>query len=146
MRKTIVSTLFMMVMTLGLVGANGQDADSIKQLINIAYVEGIHNQGNLNDTRNGFHPAFQMFVLRNGVVSTVSIDQWIQRIEQGRSRNPNTATERASARYLSIDIAGEAASVKLELHRGDQVLFTDYLLLYRLNGQWKIVSKAYQVH
>ena len=146
MRKTIVSTLFMMVMALGIGSAKGQDAENIRQLINKAYVEGIHNQGNLNDTRNGFHPDFQMFVLRNGVVSTVSIDQWIQRIEHGRSRNPNAATEKASARYLSIDVTRDAASVKLELHRGDQVLFTDYLLLYRLNGHWKIVSKAYHVH
>ncbi len=83
---------------------------------------------------------------RNGVLSTVSIGDWIQRIENSRSRNPNAPTEKASAKYLSVDITGDVASVKLELHRGDRLLFTDYLYMYKINGDWKIVSKVYHAH
>ena len=142
----LFSTVFVMIMALCVINAKGQDSERIKDVINKAYVEGIHNHGDLNDTRNGFHPEFQMFALRNGAVSKVSINDWIQRIESGRQRNPNPPTEKASAKFLSVDVTQNVASVKLELHRGGKLLFTDYLYLYKIGGEWKIVSKVYHAY
>lgn len=126
--------------------AKSQDAENIKFVIDKAYVEGIHNNGDLNDTRNGFHSDFQMFALRNGALSKISIDEWIQRIENSRKRNPNPPADKATAKYLSVDVTNNVASVKLELHRGGKILFTDYLYLYKISGDWKIVSKVYHAY
>jgi hypothetical protein len=142
----LITTFVAMLMALCVYNSNGQEAESIKEVINKAYVEGIHNNGDLNVTRKGFHPEFQMFVLRNGTLSKVSIDQWIQRIESSRQRNPNAPAEKASAKFLSVDVTKNVASVKLELHRGEKLLFTDYLYLYKIGGDWKIVSKVYNAH
>lgn len=141
-----VSALFAFLMLLSTLNVKGQDSDRIKDVINKAYVEAIHNNGDLNDTRNGFHPEFQMFALRNGTLSKISVNDWIQRIENGRKRNQNPASEKASAEYLSVDITQNVASVKLELHRGSKLLFTDYLYLYKFGNDWKIVSKVYQAY
>jgi hypothetical protein len=122
------------------------EQESIKSVINAAYVEGIHNHGDLNLTRSGFHPDFEMYVYRNGNFSKRSLPSWISAIEAGRNRNPNPPSQKAVANYLNIDVTGNSASVKLELMRGGKKLFTDYLLLYRINGEWKIVSKAFHSH
>lgn len=142
----LFSTVLVVLMALCAYNANGQDAERIKDVINKAYVEGIHNNGDLNDTRNGFHPDFQMFALRNGALSRVSISDWIQRIESSRQRNPNPPAEKASAKFLSVDVTKNVASVKLELHRGGKLLFTDYLYLYKIGNEWKIVSKVYHAY
>ncbi len=142
----LITAIFVTLLALNLQNVNGQDAESIKDVINKAYVEGIHNKGDLKDTRNGFHPEFRMFALRNGAVSKVSINDWIQRIENSRKRNPNPPAQKAKAKFLSVDVTENVASVKLELHRGGKLLFTDYLFLYKIGNEWKIVSKAYNAH
>ncbi len=142
----VFTGLFVMLMVFGLCTANGQEAERIKEVINKAYVDGIHNNGDLNDTRNGFHPEFQMIALRNGTISRITINDWIQRIEAGRQRNPNPTVEQATAKYLSVDVTNDVASVKLELHRAGNLVFTDYFYLYLIGGEWKIVSKVYYAH
>jgi hypothetical protein len=142
----LLPALFAVLMGLSALTVNGQDSERIKDVVNKAYVEAIHNNGDLNDARNGFHPEFQMFVLRNGTLSKVSINDWIQRIENGRNRNQNSPSEKASAKYISVDVTQNVASVKLELNRGGRLLFTDYLYLYKIGNDWKIVSKVYHAY
>lgn len=142
----IVSALFALIMVILTINVKGQDSESIKDVINKSYVEAIHNNGDLNDARKGFHPEFQMFALRNGTLSKISVNDWIQHIENGRKRNQNTASQKAGAKYLSIDVTKNVASVKLELYRGSKILFTDYLYLYKFGNDWKIVSKVYQAY
>jgi hypothetical protein len=142
----LLSAVFVVLMGLSTLNAKSQDSERIKDVVNKAYVEAIHNNGDLNEAREGFHPEFQMFVLRNGSLSKVSINDWIQRIENGRNRNQNTPSEKASAKYLSVDVTQNVASVKLELHRGSKLLFTDYLYLYKIGNDWKIVSKVYHAY
>lgn len=142
----IVSAVFVVLMALSTLNVKSQDSERIKDVINKAYVEAIHNNGDLNDTRNGFHPEFQMFAMRNGALSKVSVNDWIQLIENSRKRNPNPASDKASAKYLSVDITQNVASVKLELQRGGKLLYTDYLYLYKIGNDWKIVSKVYYAY
>lgn len=135
-----------MLMLFGICTSHAQEAERIKEVINKAYVDGIHNHGNLDDTRHGFHREFQMIAMRNGTISRITIDDWIQRIETSRQRNPNPTTEKATAKYLSVDVTNDVASVKLELHRAGNLVFTDYFYLYLIGGEWKIVSKVYHAH
>lgn len=142
----LLTAVFVVLMVLSAQNVKSQESERIKDVVNKAYVDAIHNKGNLNDARNGFHPEFQMFVLRNGALSKVSINDWIQRIENGRNRNQNPPSEKASAKYISVDVTQNVASVKLELNRGGRLLFTDYLYLYKIGNDWKIVSKVYHAY
>lgn len=138
--------LLIVIMLWGISTAHAQETERIKEMLNKTYVEGIHNFGNIDDIRNGFHPEFEMIILRDGVISKLSIDDWIQRIEANRQRNPNPPAERTTVKYLSVDVTNDVASVKLELHRGGNLIFTDYFYLYLIGGEWKIVSKVYHAH
>ena len=135
-----------MLMLFGICTSHAQETERIKEMLNKAYVEGIHNFGNIDDIRNGFHPAFEMIILRDGVISKLSINDWIERIEANRQRNPNPPAERTTAKYLSVDITNDVASVKLELHRGSNLIFTDYFFLHKIEDEWKILSKVYHAH
>jgi hypothetical protein len=118
------------------------DEDAIKQVINTAYIGGIHNGGPVDDIRKGFHPSFVMFVLDNNEIKSTPIEQWISNIEKSRAAN-KPAGEKAVAKYNIVNVAGTSASVVLDLHRGNKKVFTDNLLLYKFNDGWRIVGKNF---
>ena len=45
-----------------------------------------------------------------------------------------------------MEIAGAAASARVEVFRDGKHTFTDYLLLYKFADGWKIVSKTFHTH
>jgi hypothetical protein len=86
-----------------------------------------------------------MLVLKDGVVTPVTLDEWAARIEKGAAERKGPAPE-IRHEFTTVDVTGEAAVVRLELHRGGKHTFTDYLSLYRFPEGWKIVSKTFQAH
>lgn len=120
------------------------DEDAIKALVQSAYVDGLQNLGDLDRTRAGFHPDFVLLGLRDGQLTKLPIAEWIASAAKRKAdgaRPPLT-----TVKFLTVDITGSAASVKLELHQNDKRIFTDYLSLYRFPDGWKIVGKIYHRH
>lgn len=122
------------------------DIHAIKAVIQAAYIEGIHNNGNLSATEAGFHPGFEMLIMRNNMLEKLSIAAWVESIRQRRAKEDPVDRPEVTCKYLNVDVTGDAAVVKLELHREGILLFTDYLCLYRFEDGWKIVSKLFHRH
>src|SRR5688572_7287051 len=77
--------IFFVILTAISINAFSQtDDDAVKQVINSAYVGGIHNGGPIDDIRKGFHPSFIMFVKNNNDVKTTTIEEWIGNLEKSR--------------------------------------------------------------
>jgi hypothetical protein len=76
------------------------------------------------------------------------IYSWIQSFEKRKKDDPTPPTDeqKIACDYLLIDITGNAAMVKIQLKRNEELLFTDYLQLYKFDEGWKIVSKIYYRH
>ena len=121
------------------------DEEAVKAVITSAYVEGIHNRGNIDDIRKGFHPTFSMLRLAQNEIKPLPIEEWIASIEKSRKENSAQAP-RTEGKFVSTDITGNAAVVKLELSRENKKIFTDYLVLYKFNEGWRIVSKTFYRH
>jgi hypothetical protein len=121
------------------------DEDLVKQVITTAYVDGIQNNGDVEDIRKGFHPGFNMLRLVDNELKPYAIADWIAAIEQKKKDNvPNPA--RVTGKFINVDITGNAAIVKLELYRQEKKIFTDYLVLYKFTEGWRIVSKTFFRH
>lgn len=118
------------------------DEEAIKQVINSAYIGGIHNGGPVADIRRGFHPSFVMIAKSNNDVKTTALEDWISAIEKNRQSSPAPATP-ATAKFSAVQVNGFAAAVTLDLMRGDKKVFTDNLLLYKFDEGWRIVSKNF---
>lgn len=126
--------------------AQTPDENAIRSVIDQAYIEGLHNGGNLDATRQGFHPGFNLLILRNNMLEALPIYNWIQGTEMRRKNQPQTDTVKTVCHYKFIDITGDAAVAKIELHRSGKLIFTDYLSLYRFEEGWRIVGKTYFRH
>ena len=120
------------------------DEEAIKALVQTAYVDGLQNLVDLEKTKAGFHPDFVLLGLRDGKLTRLPISEWIASAEKRKAdgvKPPLTV-----CKFLTVDITGSAASVKLELHQHNTRIFTDYLSLYKFPDGWKIVGKIYYRH
>ena len=93
--------------------------------------------------RKGFHPDFRMFMLREGALTTLTLDEWAARVEKGAKERTGPAP-RIRAEFPLVDITDNAAVARVEIHRDGKHIFTDYLSLYRFADGWKIVGKIFQ--
>ena len=133
--------LFLIVIT-SAVYAQSNDEETIKQLIQTSYIDGIQNRGSSEDIRKGFHSSFTMLRLVDNEIKPLPIEEWISNLEKTKAKN-EPAPPKAEGKFINVDVTGNAAVVKLDLFRDNKRTFTDYLVLYKFNEGWKIVSKTY---
>ena len=146
MRKTISLIAFILLCGMGLPAQESNDDAQIRKVIESAYIEGIHNLGSVDDINRGFHPGFDLLILRNNSLSKLPIYTWLESVLHRKAEQPAGPEHKISVKFLFNDITGNAAVSKIELYREDKLLFTDYLSLYKFNEGWRIVSKIYQQH
>lgn len=146
--KTVLS-LTLITFLLGLqVTATGtsSEEDSIKHTIISAYQEGLINNGDTEAALRGFHPGFNLLIKRDNMLEKLPIYNWIQSTEEKVKAGRLPRNDKAEFTFPLVDITRDSAVVKVHFSMANKLVFTDYLLLYRFNDGWKIVSKIYYKH
>lgn len=123
---------------------NGEK-EPIREIIEKAYIEGIHGTQDEATVRSGFHEDFAMLVLQDGVLEKVSVEEWLHRIQGMKADNPDMWSAETKHKFQLIDISGYAAVAKLDVYKGETHFSTDYMLLYRFEEGWRIVSKVFAI-
>lgn len=144
-RWMTITALAVLLAAPGIAAAQApSDEEAIRTLVQTAYVDGLQNLGDLEKTRAGFHPDFVLLGLRDGQMTRLPIADWIASSEKRKASGQKPPL--TTCRFLSVDVTGVAAAVKLELHQNDKRIFTDYLSLYKFADGWKIVGKIFHRH
>lgn len=100
------------------------------------YIEGTSN-GEPDRLRKAFHPDFNLYtVAEDGTLTIRSGEKYISYFKEGQKSN-------RPGKILSIDYEKDAATAKAEITFPDGRIFTDYFLLLKYEGSWKIVHKSY---
>ena len=134
--QLILLGLFLLSGTFLLAQQNADKTDT--QLITetlLDYIEGTAN-GEPERLRKAFHPAFNLYTVNKDSLWIRSGEQYIANIKPGEKSN-------RIGRILSIDIEKDAAMAKAEIVVPNWRIFTDYFLLLKYQGYWKIVQKSY---
>ena len=121
------------------------DKESIKQVIEKAYIQGIHGNQDEELVNSGFHEDFAMLVLRDNAIDKVTVDEWLARVEVMKRENPEMWAAETRFTYDLVDVSGFAAVAKLQVYKGEAHFSTDYMLLYRCEEGWRIVSKIFAI-
>ena len=86
-----------------------------------------------------FNPAAQMFLVRDAQLLQLPIFPGLIQYIQTTPKDPE-----AKGRVLSLDIAGTAATGKVEvISKG--LVYTDYFNLIKTGGAWMIVNKTFSI-
>jgi len=122
-----------------------RDKEAIKQVIEKAYIRGIHGNQDEETAKSGFHQDFAMLVLQDDALEKVTVDEWLARLEVMKAQNPDLWEAETRHTFELVDVAGYAAVAKLEVYKGNTHFSTDYMLLYRFEEGWRIVSKVFAI-
>lgn len=100
------------------------------------YIEGTAN-GEPERLRRAFHPDFKLYTVTEADSLRIrSGEAYIAGIKPGEKAN-------RIGRIISIDYENDAAMAKAEIVVPNWRIFTDYFLLLKYEGAWKIVQKSY---
>jgi hypothetical protein len=135
--KTVI-VLFAVCMTTALWAQNSEDAAVRVPLEN--YFQG-HATGNPEYFRKAFLPEARLFWLKDGQLTTVSSDEFIQRAGSGHPAADEGQRKRS---IQAVEVSGNAATARLLLDYPDARI-TDFMSLLKVNGEWKIINKIFYV-
>ena len=145
-RKSSTVTLGLTLALVAAASAAETDVAAIEEVVTRAYVEGIHKEGDPEKIRSGFHSDFVMFVNADEGILKITRDQWIARIEERNRDEPERVRPEIEHQFSLVEVTGDTAVARVELHRDGKHTFTDYLSLYRTGDGWKIVGKIFERH
>jgi hypothetical protein len=120
-----------------LVGAQpAEDAEAVRAAVH-QYFRG-HATGDPAEMRKAFHPTAHIEGIRDGKFVSWTADEYA-----GNFRGKPAADESSRQRTIDhVDVAGTAAMVRATLVHG-ATTFTDYFVLLKINGEWRIANKVY---
>lgn len=141
----VLSTCFLFSFTLK---KDKMEVEKIKKTISENYVHGAFNETNIEAFKTIFHPEFSIInIQENGTFFLFTRTMWEDVLKQRKEDNDFDYSSIAlTPKYRTIDLAENKASVTLDLLLNDKVVYTDFLLLTKINNEWKIVSKIYHEH
>ncbi len=147
MKTHIFFCILIVALTISGVGQTIDDEkDAIRKVIQVAYVDGLQNEGNIAKIDSGIHPEFNLLgVSEKGQLWRLSIQEWKSNVlkKKAEGKLPREGNDLVSIKFLHIDITGNAAMVKIEFYVGDILTFVDYISLYKFGEDWKMVNKIF---
>jgi hypothetical protein len=100
------------------------------------YIEGTAN-GEPERLKRAFYEDFNLYFVREDSLQVWSGKQYLSNVTPGQKSN-------RIGKVLSIDFEGDAAVAKIEiLMPARKRIYTDYLMLLKVNKQWKIIHKSF---
>jgi hypothetical protein len=129
------------LLLMGAFNAPAQTVSSASEIEQITatlmdYIEGTAN-GEPERLRKAFHPDFNLYTVTEADSLRIrSGEKYISDIKPGEKAN-------RIGRIISIDYEKDAAIAKAEIVIPNWRIFTDYFLLLKYEGSWKIVQKSY---
>ena len=99
-----------------------------------------HATGNPDYIRKAFFPDAKIMAYRDGKLLNLSVEEFASRF----NGKPAADEAQRKRRIESLDITGNAGVARIVLDYPDATL-TDYMSLLKVDGEWKIVNKVFNV-
>ena len=115
-----------------------RDTQAITEMVNL-YFNGTY-YGNAEQLKRAFHSEARITGVLNDQMYDWTLTDFIKRV----TTDPTAASkkDKYDKEILFIDQTNNAAMVKARVVVGD-VIFTDYITLLKINGQWLIRNKSF---
>jgi hypothetical protein len=135
MKKSILSTIFFFVIVSTYCQEKNQSEIQLISETIMLYINGTAN-GEPDKLKKAFHPDFNLYTITSDSLWIRSGKEYIANVKKGE-------TSIRFGRLISIDYENNAAIAKAEIIIPNWRIFTDYFLLLKYEGAWKIVHKSY---
>ena len=90
---------------------------------------------------------FAIFSPKGEAIKKYPIADWVKRTAERKAADDfDPAKNVWQHHFASVDVTGNAASVKIELSKDGKKVYTDYLSLLKFDSGWRVVAKVYHRH
>jgi protease I len=116
--------------------STSSDETLVRQTVE-TYLHGL-KFNDVADLKKAFVPEAKLFfVKKDGSLGSLTQEDWYKGFAASAGKE-----EEGELRIVSVDVAGNAASVKVR-EKYAKSIYTDYVSLLKLGGEWRIVNKIY---
>ncbi len=112
------------------------EEDQVREAIN--YYFQAHATGNGEYLREAFHPVAKLFFVRDGELAQFTLEEYIALFDG----SPEEDEDQRVRTIDHIEISGNAAIATITLDYPNAV-YTDYMSMLKIDGQWRIVNKTF---
>ncbi len=135
--KSIIKTILFSLLCINTYAQSKSTKSEISQIEEtlMLYIDGTAN-GEPDKVRKAFHPDFNLYTNASDTLWIRDGEKYISNIKVGEKAN-------RIGRIVSIDYEKDAAMAKVNILMPGWRDFTDYFLLIKYGGSWKIVHKSY---
>lgn len=132
--KRAILTLSIIVLTGMTAICQSDDLKAVRATLT-DYIEGTA-KGQPARIKRAFTETAALYAVNpDGSQKRIPIAEYIGYFKEGQARD-------RKGKIVSVDIVNDAANAKVEILSGSWK-YTDYMLLLKLNGSWKIINKSY---
>lgn len=134
-KRTILGSFMVMALGISLTLPNGKNSElsGIETTLNHYLIGGTENDA--ERVVSAFHPSAMMKFVQEGAFTEVNAAERFGGIKPGPRQDRQT-------QIVSVDITNEVAVAKVRIDY-PTFSFVDYMTLLKLDGEWKIVNKAF---
>jgi hypothetical protein len=117
-----------------------QNRSSVEAVVQ-SYFDGLY-EGDAEKLGAIFHPSADLRWVEKGELQVLTVPDWLDRV---RKRPSGKAEGKAREDFIvSVDRSDDqTAFIKVRCQLPPRY-FTDYLVAFKMNGDWTIVSKSYR--
>ncbi len=136
LQMTLASAFVLLAFAAGAAAQQTSEEAAVRQAVG-AYLHGL-KFNDVASLKKAFYPEAKLFwVKKDGSLGQLTQEQWYKGFEASAGKE-----EKGELKITSVDITGNAASVKVREEYPNSI-YTDYLSLLKLGLEWKIVNKVY---
>ncbi len=99
------------------------------------YIEGTAN-GQPDRVRNAFHEDLNLYFVKSDSLEVWEGKGYVNKIKVGEKNG-------RQGEIISVDYEKDAAMAKIEILIPEWRIYTDYLMLLKIKGKWKIIHKSF---
>jgi len=134
--RTMKNVCIMLLCLLGMQLANAQSDEELIKNTLLDYIIGTSN-GEPERIARAFHEDLNLYSVDNDSLRITNGQRYIGYFKKGQ-KNDRVGT------IISIDVVNDAAIAKVEIKSESRKrLYTDYMMLLKIKGHWKIIHKSY---
>jgi hypothetical protein len=123
-----------------------RDEEHVRQVLEDVYVRDMYMKESREALSPEFDDVFLMLVPElNGRTNEPVSLRWVEPDEL-RANHPKAILSKTRFEFPLVDLVGNAAVARVDVFRGDTHVYSDFVSLYRVQGEWRIVSKIYHAH
>ncbi len=122
------------------------DEERVQHVLEDVYVRDMYMKESRAALSREFDDVFHMLVPEFDGRTNEPVSLRWDGLDEMRANHPKAVFPETRFEFPLIDVIGHAAIARVDVYRGDSHVYSDYVSLYCVQGEWRLVSKVYHAH